>query len=107
MKMPYELFGFECGKGWKPLVDKLIADLRAVGWNGDIHQIKEKFGGLRFYIGEGNEKIWDLIDRASKESYTICEECGEPGIFRRGGWIKTLCDLHHEERQKRYATIGN
>ncbi len=31
-----------------------------------------------------------------------CEECGAPGEMRSGGWVKTLCDKHEAERQKKY-----
>lgn len=100
MKTPYELFGWEIGAGWKPLVEELIARLRAeTDWDGDIHQIKEKFGGLRFYIGQGSDKIYDLIDDYEQKSYTICEDCGERGHPRRDGWIRTLCDKCAEARE--------
>ena len=98
MYTPYELFGWEIGKGWHPLVQDLIAELKTLGWDGHISQIKEKFGGLRFYIGSGNEKIFNTIDQAGAKSYTICEECGEPGQLRSGGWMRTLCDKHAEEK---------
>ena len=35
--------------GWHGIVTKLIQDLQAMGWDGKLIQIKEKFGGLRFY----------------------------------------------------------
>jgi hypothetical protein len=38
-------------------------------------------------------------------SYTICEECGAPGKLRGGGWMRTLCDKHEEERQSRYKEM--
>ena len=100
MHTPFELFGWEIKKGWHPLVKELIEELKTLGWDGHISQIKEKFGGLRFYIGSGNNAIFDAIDRAEHKSYHICEECGEPGDLRGGGWLKTLCDLHAEGRHK-------
>ena len=100
MKTPHELFGWEIAEGWYPLVNKLIEDLNKMGWDGDIHQIKEKFGGLRFYIGNGTEEILDRIWKAEEESYKICEMCGEPGKLRHGGWKKTLCDEHEKTREK-------
>ena len=54
-------------------------------------QVKEKFGGLRFYIMGGNEKIDALISFAESMSECTCEECGRPGTQNAGGWIKTLC----------------
>lgn len=101
--MPYELFGIECDDGWRPLLNELIEDLKKLGWDGDIHQVKEKFGGLRFYIGRGSDEIFDRIHKAENDSYKICEVCGEPGTMRNTGWIKTLCDKHHKEREERYV----
>lgn len=54
-------------------------------------QVKEKFGGLRFYIAGGNEKIDDLISFAESMSECTCEQCGRPGEQNKGGWISTLC----------------
>jgi len=97
LKTPYELFGWEIRKGWEPLVKELIDRLKKeTDWDGEITQIKEKFGGLRFYIGKGSKPIWDLIDEYEKKSYEICEDCGKPGKLRTEGryWIRTLCDEH-------------
>jgi hypothetical protein len=80
--------------GWFPLIEKLVEDLIALGWDREVAQIKEKFGGLRFYIGSGTQAIFERISKAEEESYTICETCGEPGKLRGGGWLKTLCDGH-------------
>lgn len=56
-------------------------------------QVKSKFGGLRFYTdGNKTSKMHELIDKAESKSYTICEQCGEPGKSRSGGWIETLCE---------------
>jgi hypothetical protein len=81
------------GIGWKNLVDPLIAQCESEGV--DILQIKEKFGGLRFYVGgDATQVTLDMIYDAEAKSYQICEACGEPGIPRGGSWIKTLCDKH-------------
>lgn len=85
------------GPGWKKLVEDLMDDLLKLGWNGVVIQCKEKFGGLRFYIGEGSTEIFQRIGEAEETSYTICEECGEPGELRGGGWVKTLCEKHAKE----------
>jgi len=54
-------------------------------------QVKEKFGGLRYYMTCGSDQIYDLISEAEALSYKTCEECGNPGEERDTGWIKTLC----------------
>lgn len=110
-KWPYELFGVECGPGWAGLYQPLI-DLCNI-YNVKIGQIKEKFGGLRFYTLEADPRLDQLIAAAENASEHTCENCGlntvamnyprlvhhayPKGItlMRDGtwsGWIKTYCD---------------
>ena len=59
-----------------------------------IIQIKEKFGGLRFYINGAppNSKIYDIIDKYEDLSFEICEFCGAPGKTEDyQGWLFTWC----------------
>jgi len=84
----------QVGKGWHPLLDKIFAFLPE---DVVVLQVKEKFGGLRFYISGGTDEIWDKIDEVEAESYKICEVCGEPGVCESlGGWAQTLCPEHKE-----------
>lgn len=93
------------GEGWWPIIAALDADLREMYPDYRVLQVKEKFGGLRFYIAPVTEstyrQVYDRIHTAEAISYKVCEWCGEPGKERGGGWIKTLCDIHNEERGKR------
>lgn len=89
---PVDLFGIECGFGWNCLIEPLVRRCRREGVR--IEQIKEKFGGLRFYTVACSDELQAAIDDAEGLSYTICEECGEPGKRRDGSWIRTLCDEH-------------
>jgi hypothetical protein len=88
-------FGFECGDGWFRLIDQLSADITALdeknGTQTIAVQVKEKFGGLRFYIEGGSDAVIDLIDAAEDESFRTCETCGRPGMLRDWGWLATLC----------------
>lgn len=89
--------GARCGPGWHPLIEALIKDLIALGWDRECHQIKEKFAGLRFYVGNGSKEMYELIHAAENESLHICEECGKSGKrVDIGGWIKTRCAEHAE-----------
>ena len=90
--------GFFCvSNGWFGLIKSLINDLTDLGWNKETCQVKEKFGGLRFYINAGSDEIHQRIGQAEKDSYTVCEKCGEPGELRKDiGWYFTLCDTHHK-----------
>jgi len=62
-------------------------------------QVKEKFGGLRFYMTYYVKELEKLISEAEEETYKICECCGEPGRERDGGWILTLCNKCADERE--------
>lgn len=91
---------FTINNGWFPLVKELIEDLIALGWDKQLCQVKEKFGGLRFYINDGSDEIYDRISKAESDSYNICEMCGEKGELRKDlGWFFTLCDKHHQEKK--------
>lgn len=93
-------FCFECSDGWFDLLHSLCADIdnecKKLGLTNDqwtkATQIKEKFGGLRFYVTSCATSIHELIASAEEKSLEICESCGLPGTIRRGGWIRTLCD---------------
>lgn len=105
MKYPYELFGIEVGDGWKPIVEPLIKKCLELG--GNVDQVKEKFGGLRFYYTPGtsyDDPQWEEFDKEVKAAEEKCDEtcevCGKPGYARGGGWIKTLCDEHANGRLK-------
>lgn len=81
------------GPGWKNLVKHLINDLFILGWKGHLAQVKEKFGGLRFYADGLTEEMDKLIDAAEEKSIHICDECGLEGRIVSDGWLRTLCPL--------------
>jgi hypothetical protein len=66
-----------------------------------VEQIKEKFGGLRFYYQGGDDNVAGMVRMAEAWADIACEECGGIGKRRSGGWIRTLCDIHEAERQAR------
>jgi hypothetical protein len=80
--------------GWHPLITTLVEDLEKLGWDGQVCQVKEKFGGLRFYIGAESDEIHLRINEAEKQSYKICEMCGKPGSIVKMGWLTTRCPEH-------------
>jgi hypothetical protein len=112
--------GFACGEGWWPIIEKLCANIQhhTDWWNKNrearpiveqvvVAQIKEKFGGLRFYYDGGDEQIRGMVQMAEAWADSSCETCGAPGKRRDGGWIKTLCDHHEAERQQRKKEYEN
>jgi len=99
IKNPFQLFAVETGDGWFKLLEDLCSKISKEIKKDKIKdfsvaQIKEKFGGLRFYISGGNEKIYNLIDKAERDSYKICEDCGKPGKCIDTGWVYTACKKH-------------
>ena len=91
--------------GWLKLIDRLSQRITKLDPKGTIQavQVKEKFGGLRFYTGpvpaEISEKVFKLISVAEEKSFHICQECGKKGRMRNdSGWYVTLCERHLKER---------
>jgi len=82
-------WGFQCDDGWYELIDVLCSKLSS---NVEATTVKEKFGGLRFYINNGTDKDYELIFQAQRDSYRICESCGSTNqVKQTKGWISTLC----------------
>lgn len=100
-------WGFECGDGWFELLKQLITDLKPMAGAGfRVTQVKEKFGGLRFYVYGSNEAVEQRINQAENASYHTCEDCGADGATTSGwggGWVSTLCDVHGRENELRIA----
>lgn len=94
---------FSISDGWLKLTKDLIDDLIKLGWNKEVCQVKEKFGGLRFYINEGSKEIFQRIQDAEKLSSKTCETCGELGELRTNiGWYTTLCDKHYGQKSNEH-----
>lgn len=94
-------FALECPESspdpvYIPKLEKEIAD--ALEELPTITQVKEKYGGLRFYVSSATDEVYNYIDFAESMSFRVCEMCGAPGEPRSDGWTKTLCDRHHRER---------
>lgn len=102
-KMPFALFGIECGRGWLGLLDELCADLVKIASDEGrpapkVSQVKEKFGSLRFYVDAASDAMYARIDEAEDRSSKICEKCGKRGKTTEvDGWWCTLCPEHLAE----------
>jgi len=117
--------GFACGEGWWPIIESLCVNIQGhIDWknttrsrllednpyNHDIpnevkqvtvRQIKEKFGGLRFYYDGGDDTIDGMVTMAESWANRSCENCGSPATKQTTGWIKTVCDKHFDEIEAR------
>jgi len=85
--------GWHCPPGWYPAVEKLCDLLERIG-GVQLAQVKEKFGGLRFYVDGGPYLAHELIKACEAASIMMCQDCGAPGVLRKNGtyWVATLCD---------------
>jgi len=108
-------WGIDCGDGWYDIVDALCVSIKNhIDWENkhktlnpepirlmptksvnifcEATQVKEKYGGLRFYIDGGDKYIEGLLTMAEAMSYKTCEYCGSPGKPVTSGWIRTICE---------------
>jgi hypothetical protein len=100
--------GFAVGPGWWPIIKSLCGQIQShIDWRAKqghdvpqvtVAQIKEKFGGLRFYYDGGDEYIDGLVSMAESWASHACETCGSPGRTYSSGWVRTLCEKHEQER---------
>ena len=124
-------WGFECGDGWFNILDQLMGNIQhhidwkekqhnwAIEWNKEhpdelrkvpeivaqvtLDQVKEKFGTLRFYYTGGDDRIDGMVSLAESMTGVICEECGNVGKRRGGGWVHTFCDPCETKRETERA----
>lgn len=102
-----------CGEGWYWIINELDEQLRYIDPNYEIMQIKEKFGGLRYYYSTNlpapaREIMYRLAQLAEIMSLKTCEKCGNSNGFAAPkygtkydptvqmyesprGWVRTLC----------------
>jgi hypothetical protein len=101
--------GFAIGSGWWQIIDSLCDNIQSyIDWQKThdpvvqvtVDQVKEKFGGLRFYYQGGDSHIAGMVRMTESWASHSCETCGAPGKRRSGGYIRTLCDVHEAERSK-------
>jgi len=90
--------------GWYNLLDLLLGMIQShidcqKKYNNitvpQVHavQIKEKFGGLRFYCNGGDERTSAYVSFAGALSETVCERCGHPGSLRAvHNWMRVRCE---------------
>ena len=102
---PLARFGISCSDGWMDIVSKCAEEIVANDPEERVKffQIKEKFGGLRFYTdiedydNEKDKDFYQLISsitmKAEIEASKTCELCGVAGTKKNTNrsYIRTLC----------------
>lgn len=109
-------YGCIAPDGWKNIVEDLDRQLSYLDPDYEIHQVKEKFGTLRYYYGTSveNDTVREIMDavvgHAEMLSARVCDTCGNSSYTQRsawgnkfdssavmketlgGGWIRVICD---------------
>lgn len=95
-------------EGWYDLVLELDDAISKIYPLYTIDQVKEKFGGLRYYIGilpdilpqTQHDEIYRLISAAEEKSFKVCDVCGEAGKTLKIGQylMATRCEQHDKEK---------
>jgi len=123
-KMNYpEPYGMECNDGWKDIIDRTHKKLSYVDPDYKISQIKEKFGGLRYYYSHSFESysdvrreiMDDIVTAAELEASRTCELCGASGHsdeveirvhnYWYFGYCKSCADKHTGGTEKEYSML--
>lgn len=88
-------------EGWTDIVCKMNEHLEALEPDYILHQVKEKFGGLRYYTHTPNrpndrdDLFHIIVSYYETLSFTICDQCGEHGTrWIKDGYVRTRCRDH-------------
>jgi hypothetical protein len=106
-------FEISVSKGWQDIVYKLSEDLSNLmrifpDQFVKCAQVKEKFGGLRYYVDiscENEDEFEEyrtrfsdatneLITEATYKANSACDVCGKDGKICGKNWMVTRCDDH-------------
>lgn len=75
-------------------------------FNYRIAQIKEKYGGLRWYDANTTSEIQDIISKYEDISYHTCINCGKEAKYMSKGWISPYCEECVGDKKDRYTLIS-
>lgn len=86
--------GFDINDGWYQALKDCFEEMFQAGWDGELAQVKEKWGGLQIYLISYYPELEEIIKKYTQLSYTICERCGTTDNVKCDntcGWFLTLC----------------
>lgn len=89
-------------KGWRELVYNMFKEIKDILVKYDcvdkfvIHQLKEKYAGLRLYYGGELPRdcfleIDEIVNKYEDESYETCIVCGNKAKYYTKGYILPYC----------------
>ena len=99
-------------EGWRiafgdQMVEELNQELVKGGFVNDyrITQIKEKYGGLRWYDNGNTKEGYNIINKYESLSQRTCICCGKPAKYITLGWISPFCEDCIKDINDRYETV--
>lgn len=104
------------GPGWIDLIISCDKELQKIDPDYTILQVKEKYGGLRFYYAssegastEQGDAMNKVVEKYERIASVTCEETGKDGVLMKsiGGWFKTLNPEYAESKHShaRYSPV--
>lgn len=103
----YNFTEYDClGEGWKKAFGKLLLEdidqeLRKYNYRDKyrIHQVKEKYGSLRWYDNGGADETTTKYEYISEN---VCYFCGRPDTaITNMGWVLPICPKCFEKKWRR------
>ena len=102
-------WGICVGDGWYHILDVLCHGIQhRIEWKSktknsiqqvEATQVKEKWGGLRFYYEGGDDYIRGMVAMAEGLSIISCTQCGRPTERTIRSWMK-ICSTCKKELDK-------
>ena len=91
-----------CESGWWTLISNCDKELSAIDPDYTIFQIKEKFGGLRYYYSPSNPdngtQMDEIVRKYEKICSMTCEVTGKHGYFMKKDFrYRTLHESYIEQ----------
>ncbi|MGN6693760.1 MAG: hypothetical protein ACTHN0_06245 [Aquihabitans sp.] len=92
--------GLSVDPGWLPVIARLHLDLVAIDPTYEVHQVKEKIGGLRYHFAASADlppskerAMRRLVGQAAHECSHRCQACGRMAwCGESSGWFAVLCE---------------
>jgi len=110
-RLKHKILGFKyisVDEGWYQIIIDCDNELTQIDPGYKILQIKEKFGGLRYYIqssdratSETEEKMEAVIRKYEEIASRTCEVTGKPGVLMKAtsGRYKTLSPEYDSSKE--------
>lgn len=100
-RTPKGWYGLAAPKGWWPIIEEAHNQIVGLYPDYKVLQIKQKFGGLRYYCSvDGDEDVRRIIRAAELLCEKTCEICGKLGSLQKDGYYYYVACEDHQTPKK-------